>query len=310
MNLPEKGEAIATGQPSSPIPNSYKRVKFFIGFLAGLALLFILPLYNLMRFSLQSPLYSYIPLIPFICIYLMREKRNRLHDAAETSRRAGLFFLFAGIVTLGIYWFTMKGGSSDAYLTAVTLAFVFFVLAFYLLLLGNSLFSNTAFPMLLLFFMVPFPSFMTNAIEGFFQYWSAEAAFGMLQLSNASVFRTGLEFRLPGITLYVAPECSGIRSTLVLFITSLIAGHLFLQGPWRKAALTLFVIPLAIVRNGFRIFVIAQLCIQGGPEMIDSILHKRGGPIFFALSLIPFFMLLLFLRKFKSSGKPNVENKL
>jgi hypothetical protein len=31
--------------------------------------------------------------------------------------------------------------------------------------------------------------------------------------------------------------------------------------------------------------------------MINSPIHRRGGPIFFALSLIPFFFLLVFLRK-------------
>jgi hypothetical protein len=31
--------------------------------------------------------------------------------------------------------------------------------------------------------------------------------------------------------------------------------------------------------------------------MINSPIHRRGGPLFFALSLIPFFLLLLFLRK-------------
>lgn len=31
--------------------------------------------------------------------------------------------------------------------------------------------------------------------------------------------------------------------------------------------------------------------------MIDSSIHHRGGPIFFALSLIPLFLLLVWLRR-------------
>jgi exosortase/archaeosortase family protein len=61
--------------------------------------------------------------------------------------------------------------------------------------------------------------------------------------------------------------------------------------------LTLAVIPLALLRNGFRVFTIGQLCINIGPHMIDSFIHKKGGPIFFALSLVPFFLILVFLRK-------------
>mgnify|MGYP003908365983 CR=1 FL=1 len=38
------------------------------------------------------------------------------------------------------------------------------------------------------------------------------------------MFRDGLVFKLPGIEMQVAQECSGIRSSLVLFITGLVAG--------------------------------------------------------------------------------------
>jgi exosortase/archaeosortase family protein len=72
---------------------------------------------------------------------------------------------------------------------------------------------------------------------------------------------------------------------------------MFLRSPWRRMALTLFVIPLAIVRNGFRILTIGMLCVHVSPSMIDSPLHHRGGPLFFGLSLIPFFLFLFWLRR-------------
>ena len=65
----------------------------------------------------------------------------------------------------------------------------------------------------------------------------------------------------------------------------------------RRAALVSAVIPLAILRNGFRIFVIGSLCVQIGPTMIHSIIHRRGGPIFFTLSLIPLFLFLWLLQR-------------
>ena len=88
-----------------------------------------------------------------------------------------------------------------------------------------------------------------------------------------------------------------IRFLMVLFITSLLAGRLFLRSPWKRAVLCLVVIPLALLRNGFRIFVLGELCAHIGPEMIDSPVHHHGGPLFFALSLLPFFALLYYLRR-------------
>jgi exosortase/archaeosortase family protein len=84
---------------------------------------------------------------------------------------------------------------------------------------------------------------------------------------------------------------------VVLFITSVLASHLFLKSTWRRVALLTFVIPLAIVRNGFRILVIGLLCVHIGPHMIDSTIHHRGGPIFFALSLIPLLVFMSWLRR-------------
>jgi exosortase/archaeosortase family protein len=59
--------------------------------------------------------------------------------------------------------------------------------------------------------------------------------------------------------------------------------------------LVLFVFPLAIVRNAFRILVIGLLCVHVGPHMINSVIHRRGGPLFFALSLIPLSLFLYWL---------------
>ena len=79
-----------------------------------------------------------------------------------------------------------------------------------------------------------------------------------------------------------------------------------LEDAWRRFALVAFVIPLAILRNGFRIFVIGLLCVNVGPQMIHSLIHRRGGPVFFMLSLIPFFLVLWWLRK----GRPEPASRI
>ena len=58
-----------------------------------------------------------------------------------------------------------------------------------------------------------------------------------------------------------------------------------------------FVIPLGIVRDAFRILVIGLLCVHIGPYMVDSVIHRRGGPFFFVLSLVPLFLFLQWLRR-------------
>ena len=77
---------------------------------------------------------------------------------------------------------------------------------------------------------------------------------------------------------------------------------MFLKTRWRQGLLVAVVIPLGIVRNGFRILVIGLLCVHKGPHMIHSIVHTKGGPLFFAITLIPFFGLLLWLCRRERGG--------
>jgi len=69
------------------------------------------------------------------------------------------------------------------------------------------------------------------------------------------------------------------------------------------------VIPLGILRNGLRIVFIGLLCVHGGPEMINSIFHRRGGPPFFVLSLIPLFFLLWWLRRGETVGSQGTAGR-
>jgi exosortase C (VPDSG-CTERM-specific) len=165
------------------------------------------------------------------------------------------------------------------------------------LFLGSRWIATKAFPVAFLMFMIPLPDAAVNWLETASMLASADAAALYFELAGTPLVRDDTVFALPGIVLRVGQECSGIRSSWVLFITSLLASHLFLNTQWRRIVLVAFVIPLGILRNGFRILVIGLLCVHVGPHMIDSVIHHRGGPFFFALSLIPLFLLLWWLRR-------------
>src|SRR4029453_5993621 len=162
---------------------------------------------------------------------------------------------------------------------------------------GRAWMRAAAFPLAYLIFMVPMPDAMADALEMASKSAAAEVANVLFQLSGTPFLRAGPFFQLPNITIEVAKECSGIRSSWVLFMTSILAANLFLKTPWRRFALVALVIPLGILRNGFRIMVIGLLCVDVGPQMIHSLIHRRGGALFFVLSLIPFLLVLWWLRR-------------
>ena len=267
---------------------------------AGLALVFILPLWNLLRFALDDNLHSHILLIPFISIYLGWLQKSRLAGPITPAKKTAAFFFLAGGGVLAWHGWAGRAGpplATEDNLALTTLAFILFLTGLGALCLGGTRLRRLAFSFALLVFMIPLPLFFREWIEVSLQHGSAQAADWLFQISGMTVFRNGMIFQLPGMTIEVARECSGIHSTLVLFITSLLAGQMFLHQPWRRAALCLAVIPLALARNGLRIYVIGELCVHVGPQMINSPIHHHGGPLFFALSLVPFFLWLYFLKK-------------
>lgn len=273
------------------------RVGACAGYLVLLLLLFAQPLTRLMLYAARSDLYSYILLVPFISGYLLYMNRSRFSTAYRTSI-AGTFTMAAigmAAMAAGIRW--ERDLSVNDGFSLMALAFVSFVAVGGFLFFGSKWMATMAFPVTFLLFTVPLPEAATKWLEAALAVASAEAAAWFFSVSGTPVLHENTLLRLPGIVLRVAQECSGIHSTWVLFMTTLLASQLFLRTRWRSIVLVAFVIPLGILRNGFRILIIGLLCVHVGPQMIDSSFHHQGGPLFFALSLIPLLLLLLWLRR-------------
>jgi len=272
------------------------RIDGYIAYIVLLTLLFILPLTRLMLYAAGRDLHSHILLVPLVAGYLLYVQRRSLPVPGGRSISGTALLGGIGLAALaaGIGW--RESLSVNDHLALMALAFVSFVAAGGFLFLGSKWMGAAAFPVAFLIFMVPLPDAAMNWLERASALASAEAAALYFTIAGTTLVRHGRVFELPGIVLEVTQECSGIRSSWVLFITSLLASHLFLKSPWRRLVLVAFVIPLGILRNGFRILVIGLLCVHVGPHMIDSIIHRRGGPLFFALSLVPLFLLLWWLR--------------
>jgi exosortase C (VPDSG-CTERM-specific) len=310
--LPEEKSSRSTeSQKKRPANEVLKKrvwprpVVHLLAFTAIVATLFCLPLIGLARYAWDSPSASHILLLPFICGYLVRLRSAEvLHNVGPASRFS-LILGIAGFVALLVSFASFSNQSEK--LTGLIFSFVSFLIAGGFWFLGAPAMHVIRFPAALLFFMVPIPSMLLSGLRIFLQHTSADAAQILFDMTATPYLRDGLIFRLPGIPLQVAEECSGINSTLVLFIVSLIAGHLFIRTTWKRVIFTLVVIPLGILRNGFRVFTIAQLCINISPRMIDSPIHHRGGPIFFALSLVPLFLLLYFLRRSDLRNNQSVQ---
>jgi exosortase C (VPDSG-CTERM-specific) len=281
-------------------PVSPGRRKFvLIGFLILWVVCFSHPLYDLAHFALSSNLYSHILLIPFLSGYLIWLKRRDLHSSSQPLRKSAMFLFATGAGLPAVCFVSPASGAQahiETYLALVTFASLSFLWGGCLFFFGAAS-RVILFPLLFLLFVIPLPDIVLHQIQSFLQTASAAAAHFLFLFTGMPVLQQGARFQLPGFYLEVARECSGIHSSLVLLITSFLAGHLLLRKLWTKTLLVFFVLPLAILRNAIRVFVIGQLCVRVSPDMLHSWIHTRGGPLFFVGSLLPFFALLGLLMK-------------
>src|SRR6266536_3357845 len=312
MEMPASPDAAAvrktvvptqTGNVSrSTRPNHRKMWRFSCGVCFAIVLLvvYVRPLLVLISYVAGSHLHSYILLVPFVSAYLLYLRRDQLPKKYVIDLPLAIVSLAAGLGVLAFtYWLNFAGlaPADNGHLVLLTLSFLCCLVAGGFFFFGRGWMRAAAFPLAYLIFMVPMPDAMADALETVSKYASAEVANVLFHLSGTPILRAGRVFQLPNITIEVAQECSGIRSSWVLFMTSILAANLFLKTSWRRTVLVAFIIPLGILRNGFRILVIGLLCVNVGPQMIHSPIHTRGGPIFFVLSLIPLLLLLWWLRK-------------
>lgn len=247
--------------------------------------------------------YSHILLIPLLSLYLLYLKRNLIISNAQWSPWPGVVvMIIAGIISRLVALPTADQLDS---LTPHIFAMVVMVWGGFLFCYGIQSIRAASFGLGFLLLMIPIPSYLIGVIIGFLQRASAEVSAILFALLGVPVFRQEFTFSLSNFTIEVAEECSGIRSALALFITSLVAGHLFLRSLWGKIILVLIVVPLAIIKNAFRIVGLALLANYVDPRYItDGTLHRSGGIPLFLVSLGILFSIVWFSRKFESRIRP------
>ncbi len=255
------------------------------------------PLTALYSLSQAQEHYSHIVLIPWLSLYALYLDRRVFLASREWSPMVGFMTIGAGAMG---YWYAESAGSLTDQLATTILALVVGCWGIFLLCYGVRASRGVLFGLLFLLFMVPLPSAVLNGIIVFLQRSSAEVTDVVFSLLGVPVFRQGFVFGLPNMTIHIAEECSGIRSTLSLCITSVVAGHFFLRSAWAKAGLVLMVVPLAIIKNAFRIVGLSLLANYVDPSFItDSALHRYGGIPLFLVSLVVLFSLVWVLRRFE-----------
>ena len=281
-----------------------RHVSFLVFCVAGLALFFG-PVVQLLRMSLQSELYTYIPAIPVISLFILILRRKRIFAEPSWEWRVGFALLVLGVALL-LSANRITGLNQNDYLSLVMSGAVLWIIGGFVLVYGSKALKEAMFPLLFLVFAIPVPKFILDPFTELLQIVSANTAYFLFKLTGVPLHREGFVFALPGITIEVAEQCSGIRSSIALIITSVFAGYLFLSRGWSRVILALSFFPITVLKNAMRIVTLSLLASYVDTRFITgSWLHSSGGIPFFAVGLAlmaPVLWALMKAEKRKKTG--------
>jgi len=267
--------AMATASPAAPkTPASWVPFAWFAALLTGCYAPII---WGLLRKWNNDPDMGHGFFVPVVAGYIAWQKRGEWLGLKPEPNWWGLALVAWGgaqllIATLGAELFLMR--------TALVIS-VFGVVLF---LAGTQITRKVAFPLFLLFFMVPLPEIIYNRITFPLQLLASQVADQALSLLQIPVLREGNILELADQRLSVVEACSGIRSLLSLTFLSLVYGYFFERRQWMRVVLFLSTVPIAITANASRVTLTGVL-MQYKPEFAEGFFHTASGWVIFMVAL-------------------------
>jgi exosortase len=215
--------------------------------------------------------------VPLISAYIVWQRRQELLETPVSPNWWGLAVIAWGALQLYV-------ATLGAELFLARTAFIVSLAGAVLLLGGSRILRIVAFPIFLLFFMVPIPAIVYNQITFKLQLLASRMAESALSVLGVPVLREGNILQLASQSLSVVEACSGIRSLLTLSFLSLVYAYFFDKKRWMRPALLVATVPIALVANAGRV-TITGLLSEVNPELAEGLIHTASGWIIFMVGL-------------------------
>lgn len=246
--------------------------------------------------ALQDERYTYILAVPVISSAFLYLDKERIFHNSSYCPALGVPLMLLGLLIFGM---SRMRQSLSGSVTAPSAGMVLVVIGAFTLCYGLTSLRNAGFPILLLLLMVPIPSVLLDRAVTALQVGSAELAYILFRAVGVPVLRHGMVMSLPGIDIQVAPQCSGIRSTMALFIAGAVISRVLLRTPWARVMAILCLAPIGMFRNAVRIVSISLLGVYVDRDFLFGNLHRQGGIPFSLVGFAVLIPLVWLLRKWE-----------
>ncbi|MCF6178240.1 MAG: exosortase/archaeosortase family protein [Geopsychrobacter sp.] len=227
----------------------------------------------------EDPNYSHGFLVPFVSAYFLWQKRHELSLIKIRPNNLGL------LVILGSLSLLIIGFAGTEYYSMRT-SLVFLIGGIVLYLCGWPLLKGLSLPIGFLFFMVPLPYIVYDALAFPLKLFVAKFSVVALKLMGVVVWREGNIISFPETVLEVADACSGLRSLMSLLALAVAFAFFTQKTVPRRLFLVFMALPIAIFTNMLRVIGTGFLAQYYGAAAAEGFFHEFAGLAVFALAML------------------------
>jgi exosortase len=231
------------------------------------------------RWNAKDSYYSHGFLVPFVSLYVLWLKKDRLLAIGSRPLALGLWLVVVGLLMHILSAFFRVYFSS-------AFSSIFVICGLILYFRGKEMLRETLFAVLFLVFMMPLPLVaivgITFKMKIFAAYWANKIvnAIGVRAILDGSVIKMR--------TTHVVVEdvCSGLRSLISLLALGTIVAYLSKLVRWKKVIVFFAAGVMAIVANIVRIVFMALTSEIYGAKFTEGFLHTLSGLLVFVVAFV------------------------
>ncbi len=239
---------------------------------------------------MDDPNYSHGLLVPIISGYFIWQQREELEKLDIKPATSGIVLVIFALLIL------FAGVAAQEYFSKRA-SLVFLLAGVVLFLLGWQWLKSLALPVGFLFFMIPLPYIVYDAMAFPLKLFVAKFSVIALKLMGVVVWREGNIIMFPQTVLEVADACSGLRSLMSLLALGVALAVLSQEKMSRRVVLVLLTIPIAIFTNMIRVIGTGFLAQYYGAAAAEGFFHEFAGMGVFVLAMVMLFVCSGVMRK-------------
>ena len=226
--------------------------------------------------------YTHAYFILPLSLWLTWRNRSKIKELTVLNKAGisfvGLLFLLLGLLMYMFGWL-------QEYLFISTLSLVPLLIGLISYLYGWSVMRALSFPLFYLLLLVPPPLGVLDSITLPMRYGISFLAEKILRFLDYPITREGLLLTIGYNDIFMGQPCSGFRSLVTMFSLVLVYVYISKCSLNKKIALTLFIIPFALIGNLIRVITLCLITFYFGEEVGQGFFHNFSGIVVFIITI-------------------------